>query len=176
MCSTMSIRSKEQQLPIDESLISEDSCISNDPTCYICWSDDDDNNIDYNNNSSANPNYCLEMKNSIIHIACCPRISYHHKCLSKWLSIQKTCPFCRSNVNIIPNTLQQYIDFYQQNTQHLRPTIYSIEITNTHVSNTNNESISQEIYRNKYIIIYGCFVVSIGIFGYVLFYILENIQ
>jgi len=68
----------------------EQSNTSSDPNdsnydikeCHICWEEND-----------------IYLK-PIAYIACCPHISYHQSCLRTWLSINRSCPFCRTEIKI----------------------------------------------------------------------------
>lgn len=66
-----------------ESSVSSESSTSTDTydqECYICWEEDE------------------LRKGPIAVIGCCPHVSYHKLCLLRWLSIRKTCPFCRTEI------------------------------------------------------------------------------
>lgn len=59
---------------------SSTSTDSYDQECYICWEEDE------------------LRKDPIAVIGCCPHVSYHKLCLLRWLSVRKTCPFCRTEI------------------------------------------------------------------------------
>ena len=77
ICIPSSPEASSESSVSSKSLTSTDSY---DQECYICWEEDE------------------LRKDPIAVIGCCPHVSYHKQCLLRWLSVRKTCPFCRTEI------------------------------------------------------------------------------
>ena len=69
-----------------------------DYECYICW----ENTHESSSQSQSTQSHLTPPPPPppITVLACCPHISYHRSCLSKWMDICNTCPFCRRDISI----------------------------------------------------------------------------